>query len=105
VEDEQDWKLKLRYGKESTPFSHFTVIADGTVGDLLHDFECRPGKAFMSIKVWSTDLDEAGDMIQDIGDQIGFNVDGKIEIFTTDAVQPPRDKPYGYDINFTSYDT
>lgn len=30
----KDWKLKLRYGKETTPFRHFTVLANGVVDEL-----------------------------------------------------------------------
>ena len=35
-----DWKLKLRYGKESTPFTHFTVLGAGKVLDDSHGFDC-----------------------------------------------------------------
>ena len=43
-------------------------------------------------------------MMRVIGRQIGFTVTGDIEIFETEAEQPPRDKPYGYDIKFTPFD-
>ena len=34
-DEDKNWKLKLRYGKLKTPFQHFTLIADGIVGDLI----------------------------------------------------------------------
>ncbi|HKO80053.1 MAG TPA: hypothetical protein VJU78_06655 [Chitinophagaceae bacterium] len=46
----------------TTPFQHYTVIADGVVGQLEQEFECRPGKAYMGMKTWATDTDESADM-------------------------------------------
>lgn len=103
-EAEKDWKLKLRYGKLTTPYSHFTVLAEGMVGDLEEGFECRRGKAFMAMKVWASSTDEAADMIQSIGEQIGFEITGKIEVFDTEPQDPPQEDPFGYDINFTPFD-
>lgn len=104
MQDETDWKLKLRYGKETTPYSHYTIIADGVAGDLVDGFECRPGSAVMSMKAWASDLDEALDMIRSIGEQVGFNVSGEVEIYETEPEHPPKDNPYGYDLNFVEYD-
>lgn len=103
-EEEKDWKVKLRYGKLNTQYKHFTVIADGIVGILQDGFECRPGRAWMAMKVWASNADEATDMIQVIGGQIGFTVDGDIQVYDTEPKQPPREKPNGYDIGFTPYD-
>ena len=104
MEDERNWKLKLRYGKETTPYQHFTAIGDGVVGGLIEGFECRKGPAVMAIKMWATDSDESADMLRKIGEQIGFDATGKIEIYDTDPEQPPKENPFGYDINFTPYD-
>ena len=104
MEDEpKDWELKLRYGKLKTKFRHFSVLADGVVGRLVEEFECRPGRAWMSLKMWATDTDESICMIQAIGNQVGFSVDGRIEVYDTAPEQPPGDKPYGYDIRFYPY--
>jgi hypothetical protein len=103
-EDTKDWKLRLRYGKLTTTFKHFTVLADGVVGKLGDGFECRPGRAWMSMKTWATDADESMDMIRVIGERIGFTVDGRIEVYVTEPDQPPGEKPHGYDIRFTPYD-
>jgi len=100
----KDWKLKLRYGRLNTDFKHFTVLADGVVGKLRDEFDCRPGRAWMAMKAWATDGDESADMIRLIGRQIGFTVDGEIMIYDTQPEEPPRDKPFGYGIGFTPYD-
>ena len=102
-EFEKDWKLKLKYGKISTPFNHFTVIAKGEVGNLEDEFECPKGPAYMGMKVWTESISEAAEMIQVIGKQIGFLITGETEIFETEPQEPPRENPFGYDINFTPF--
>lgn len=103
-EHEKDWKLKLRYGKLTTPFHHYTVIAEGTVGQLAEGFSCPPGSAFMAMKTWASSTDESADMVAVIGRQIGFTVTGDIQIYDTEPVEPPRERPFGYDIQFTPFD-
>jgi len=100
---ENDWKLKLRYGKIKTPYKHFTLIANGFVEDLTEGFECPKGNAYMGIKIWAESEDEASDLIQSISQQIGFIITGNIEIFKTEPVQPPGENPSGYDIQFTPF--
>ena len=107
MEDEiKNWKLKLRYGKLKTRFRHYIVLADGVVGQLVDGFECRSGRAWMSMKTWATDVDESKDMIQVIGNNIGFSVDGQIQVYDTPPEEPPppEDIPHGYDIRFYPYD-
>jgi len=101
---DQDWKLKLRYGRISTPYKHFSLIADGIAGELTEGFECRPGPAVMAMKGWATDTNEAVEMIQFVGEKIGFSVTGKIQVYETEPDDPPREKPFGYDISFVPYD-
>jgi hypothetical protein len=101
---EKDWKLKLRYRKIQTPYEHFTVIAEGVVGELEEGFECPPGNAFMGMKVWASSTGEAADMIKVIGKQIGFTVTGNIQIYDTEPQQPPLENPHGYDIKFTPFE-
>ena len=57
----------------------------------------------MAMKPWAIDQGQAADMIQCIGNNIGFKVDGRIEIYDSAPEQPPDDKPFGYDIQFTPY--
>ena len=103
-EDIKDWKIKLRYGKLTTSFKHFTVFADGIVQQLVDGYYCRPGRAWMAMKVWASDVDESMGMIRVIGNKIGFSVDGKIEVYVAEPEEPPSDKPYGYHIRFMPYD-
>jgi hypothetical protein len=104
VEDSENWKLKLRYGKEATPYKKFTALADGIVVDLKDGFDCRPGHSWIAMKTWAEDSDQSAEMIKVIGEQIGFEVTGDIEIYETEPEQPPKDNPFGYDIGFTPYD-
>ena len=76
--DDRDWKLKLRYGRSTTPFRHYTVIAEGTVGQLAEGFSCPPGGAFMAMKTWASSTDESADMVTVIGREVGFTVTGDI---------------------------
>ena len=100
----KDWKLKLRYGKNKTSFKHYTSLADGVVGELKEGYACRPGKAWMGMKTWASSSDESIDMIKYVGNQIGFQVTGRIEVFESDPEEPPKENPFGYDIQFTPYD-
>ncbi len=104
--EDKDWKLKLRYGKLKTPFQHFTLIAEGiVVGDLREGFSCPKGSAFMAMKVWASSSDEACHMIGVLGEHIGFDVNGRIRVYETEPTSPPRENPYGYDINFTPFNS
>ncbi len=59
----------------------------------------------MAMKTWSNSSDESAEMIVAIGREIGFTVTGKIQIYETEPIQPPKDEPFGYDINFTPFDS
>ena len=98
-----DWKLKLRYGKISTPFSHYTILAEGVVDTLQDGFECPKGSAFMAMKSWATNTAEAADVLRYVSSQIGFHINDEIQVFETEPEEPPREKPFGYDINFTPF--
>jgi len=104
VENTKNWKLKLRYGKETTPYKHFTVLGVGIVGELVEGFECPKGSAIMAIKTWATDAVESADMLRVIGGQIGFDATGEVQVYESEPEQPPRENPFGYDINFTPFD-
>ena len=101
---DRNWKLKLRYGKTHTDFQHFTIIAEGVVVKLSGGYTCRPGNAFFGMKVWASSSEEAADMAQKIGGHVGFKVTKQVLIYKTDPEKPPRQKPYGYDLNFTPFD-
>ena len=98
------WKLDLKSGKFETPYKHFTVLAEGVVGELIDGFDTPKGNAIMGIKVWASDIEEPTYMVKSIGEQIGFDVTGEIQIYDTEPEQPPKENPYGYDIQFTPFD-
>ncbi len=100
-----DWKLKLRYGKLTTPYKHYTVIAEGVVGQLTEGFLCPPGNAFMSMKTWASSSEESIDMVSAIGRHIGFTVTGRVYVYDTEPTEPPQEKPFGYGIQFTPFDS
>jgi hypothetical protein len=100
---DNDWKLKLRYGKLQTSYKHITILAIGIAGQI-EGFDCPPGNAIMGMKVWASSDEEAVDMMKAIGEQIGFKVAGNIELFYTEPLEPPRENPYGYGINFTPFE-
>lgn len=99
--NDNDWKLRLRYGQLQTPYKHITLLATGMAGELDENYGCPPGAAIMGMKVWALSDEEAAEMIQVIGREIGFKVTGNIRIYYTAPEQPPTENPYGYDINFT----
>lgn len=103
IENEKDWKLKLSYGKLTTPFQHYTLIGEGIAGALAPEFSCPQGPAFMSMKAWALSSDQSIDMLRVIGSRIGFTVTGNTQVWETEPEDPPGEKPYGYDINFTPY--
>ena len=100
-----NWKLKLRYGKLKTPYSHFTVMADGKTDNLNECFECPQGYAWMSMHVWATSTEQAADMMSFVSNDIGFEIrEGtKILIYSTEPQKAPREEPFGYGITFTPY--
>jgi hypothetical protein len=100
-----DWKLKLRYGKLKTPYNHYTAIAEGVADQLPDGFSCQDGTAFMAMKTWASSADESADMLRAIGEQVGFRVTGRIQVYDTEPSQPPRANPHGYDIGFTPFES
>lgn len=103
MEEVKNWKLNLKFGKIKTNFKHYTAIAADEVVELRDGFSCPQGNAMMGMKTWAVDEYQSIDMIKVIGDQIGFVVTGKTYIYNTEPESHPKDKPYGYDINFTPY--
>lgn len=99
----KNWKLELRYGRRTTPYSHYTGIAEGEVGELIDGFSCQAGPAFMGMKMWASSTGEAADMIRVIGSRIGFTTTGRIDIYETEPAEPPGENPRGYDIQFTPF--
>jgi hypothetical protein len=103
-ESQSDWKLALRFGQLKTPYTHYSVVAEGVAGTLGEGFECRPGSAYMGMKAWASSIDEAIDMVRVKAQEIGFTVNGQPRVYATEPSEPPQDKPHAYDITFTPVD-
>jgi len=99
-DENKNWKLKLRYGKLTTIYKHFTAITQGVVEE---ESSYSPGNAFMGIKIWATDYDAAADLVEYVAEKIGFSITGKIELFDTAPEEPPKEESYGYGLGFTYY--
>ena len=102
--EERDWKLKLRYGQLTTPYRHYTLMADGVIDRKIEDYDNMPGPAFMGIKIWAATEEDATGILIDVGGHLGFNVTGRIEIYETDPKEPPQDSPSCYQVSFHSYE-
>lgn len=55
------------------------------------------------MKVWASSENEAAELVEVIGKQIGFIVTGNIEIYNSEPLEPPKENPFGYHIRFTPY--
>jgi hypothetical protein len=80
-DENKNWKLKLRYGKLTTIYKHFTAITKGVVEE---ESSYSPGNAFMGVKLWAATYDDAADLVESIAAQEKFKITGAIEIFDTD---------------------
>lgn len=98
-----DWKLELKHGVLQTPYRHFTVFADGRADRGLADYDCPAGRAWMSVMTWAVDEEESRNMVRVVGEHIGFDIDGQIEVEAAEPEQPPHEAPYAYSIEFTPY--
>jgi hypothetical protein len=104
MSDDKDWKLKLRYGKLTTPYKHYTAMVPVKINDYIEDLDAQPGTAWAGMKIWATDTDEVSDLVISIGKQTGFIITGNIEIYITEAIQPPEANPHAYNINFSYFE-
>jgi hypothetical protein len=58
----------------------------------------------LSVKVWAASDDEAADTAVAVGaEELGFEAEGRIEIYDTEPMVPRRDEPFGYDARVTGY--
>jgi hypothetical protein len=101
--DHSNWKLLLRYGRLETPYSHFTVLADGRVMEASDQPRAEPGPAWFSMRAWARTSDDAAALLEERAPTFGFEIRGRIEVYATEPERPPGDEPLAYDPNFTTY--
>jgi hypothetical protein len=99
-----NWKLLLRYGRLKTPYEHFTVLADVCVIEADADLGSQLGPAWLAMKAWASSADAAGELVAAIAPQIGAEVGGRVEVYSSEPAEPPRDVPFAYDPSFTAYE-
>ena len=98
-----DWKLQLRYGKLSTRFAHFSLLAEGVLVTEQKEHGCPAGPAFLGLKLWTGTADEATAMGLAIGRQLGFEVTGRVYLYETEPEAPPGEQPFGYNLNLSPF--
>ena len=99
-----DWKALYQAGKLNTPYTHYSVIAEGVIGGQgAREYGGRPGPAFLGMKVWASSMEDAAKMARLFAERTGFALKGKIQVYETVPSEPPRDAPHAYSISFTPY--
>lgn len=79
-------------------FKHFSVVAGG---DTMEDHTVPNGEvgpSVMAVKVWADSVEQAVDVICEVGNQVGFKIEQNVEVFRSQATQPQRDEPFAYDV-------
>lgn len=99
-----DWKLKLRYGKLKTQFTHYTVIVECEVLEPHENLGSHGERGFFGLKVWAENEDEAAHLTMLVAKHYDLKVGKTFDVFKTDPVQPPGEQPSSYDANFTPYE-
>ncbi|WP_084421279.1 hypothetical protein [Henriciella litoralis] len=82
-------------------FKHFSLIAGG---DTMEDHSVPNGEvgpSVMSMKVWAASVEQAVDVICEIGNEIGFKIEQNVEVVRSKATQAPRDEPFAYEVRVT----
>ena len=99
-----NWKLLLRYGRLDTPYEHFTVLADVQVIEGDADLGSRVGPAWLSMKVWAASADAAAQLVEAIASQVGTELRGNVEVYSSEPTEPPQEEPFAYDPSFVAYE-
>ncbi|MEQ8557542.1 MAG: hypothetical protein RIB03_04420 [Henriciella sp.] len=79
-------------------FKHFSLVAGG---DTVEDHQIPDGvvgPAVMSMKVWGESVEQAVDVLCEVGNQIGFKIEENVEVHLTPAKQGKKDEPFAYDV-------
>ncbi|MGB3626808.1 MAG: hypothetical protein WA989_13320 [Henriciella sp.] len=83
-------------------FKHYSIVAGGELveGHDVPDGEAGP--AVVSAKVWAPTVEQAVDVFCEVGNQIGFSINDKVEVHLTPAKQAKQGVPFGYDVRVRS---
>jgi hypothetical protein len=100
-----DWQLQYQSGQLNTLYKHYSVIADGVLRRGSEEFGWKPGPAFLGMKVWASSTAEAAHMLRLLAKRVEFQLQGKVEVYTTEPSEPARNEPHAYHIKLTPYDS
>jgi hypothetical protein len=103
-EPHPNWKLLLRYGRLKTPYEHFAVVADVQVIESDAELGSQVGPAWLAIAVWARSADAAADLVRAIAPEMGAEVRGRVYVYESPPVEPPRDDPFAYGPRFKAYE-
>jgi hypothetical protein len=97
--DDPLWRLKLRYGRLKTAFSHHAILMDG-VPDAAVQSDMR---GFFAISIWAPSSDEAIAMARCAAETMGFRPDGRTYVYAAEPREPPLARPHGYGVTISRY--
>jgi hypothetical protein len=56
------------------------------------------------MKVWAASPDAAGELVEAIASQVGAEVRGRVEVYSSEPTEAPQDRPFAYDPRFVAYE-
>ena len=83
-------------------FKHFSLVAGGDTMDGHSIPDGRVGPAVICMKVWASSVEQAVDVVCEVGNHIGFKIEENVEVFRSKATQSAGDDPFAYDVRVTS---
>ncbi|WP_084395805.1 hypothetical protein [Henriciella aquimarina] len=81
-----------------TDFKHFSLVAGGETVEDHQVPDGVVGPSVMSMKVWAETVEQAVDVLCEVGNQIGFKIDEQVEVHRTPAKQAVREEPFAYEL-------
>ena len=79
-------------------FKHFSLVAGGDTVEGHQVPGGEPGPSVISMKVWAETVEQAVDVLCEIGNQVGFKIEKNVEVHRTPAQQGVREQPFAYDL-------
>ena len=79
-------------------FKHFSLVAGGDTIEGHQVPDGRPGPSVMSMKVWAESVEQAVDVVCEVGNEVGFRIEESVEVHRTPAKQKMREEPFAYDL-------
>jgi hypothetical protein len=68
------------------------------------DLGSQVGPAWLSMNVWAASADAAADLVGAIAPQVGAEVRGRVQVYSSEPDRPPQGEPFAYDPSFVAYE-